>query len=417
MVPPYQYGRRSGPPGWVVPVLLVVIAGLVGALVYVIATDEDPQEQVTATTVVTATTTQAATTTQTTLAATTTEPPIDNTKPPEVPADLAGYGTMECPAPRDNDELPLEGCHRGQRVGWVQQTLMLAGYEVSVDFVYGSATVDAVKQFQESVGLVADGAVGPKTWAALGLPDENGQVSAAQLAIGVVAPGTASIDDEPYRVLSSCRYSSNFPDYGSLSADLFVIAPEADDTQRVLVEMLGYEGEGGVALRFLAGPRVNMTGFLATDSLPTSLTSQAVPLELGGAAVVSINAVADDVECPTMTLTRPGVGVFIDYAVGDVCEATDEAGVTTRVVSFGFGSQLKLSIAEAEGVTGSFYDESDRVFAVSGGTLTVDGDDEVVKGALQAEGAGSTNPDTLQLTRTPAADPIRTCAPELVQGD
>ena len=33
MVPPYTYGRRNGPPRWIIPSLLVIIAGLVAALV------------------------------------------------------------------------------------------------------------------------------------------------------------------------------------------------------------------------------------------------------------------------------------------------------------------------------------------------------------------------------------------------
>lgn len=414
MVPPYTYGRRNGPPRWIIPSLLVIIAGLVAALVYVITTDDDSAEQVAATTVAAATPdATTSTTTAPTVAATTTEPPIDNGVPPVLPADITGYGTLECPNPRDNESFPLEGCHRGQRVGWVQQTLMLAGYEVTVDFLYGSATVAAVKEFQESAGLVPDGAVGPKTWAAMGLPDENGQVSAAQLSIGSVASGTATIDDETYEVVSSCTYSSNYPNYGNLVGHLFVVANDADE--RVLIELLGYEEAGGVAIRFLAGPRVNMTGFLATEALPTTVSAAAVPLELGGSSVVSFNATVDPAPCDTMELSRPGGGVYIDYGVGDVCEATGDEGVVTTVVSFGFGSQLELSELDGS-FTGSFFDEADRFFAVVNGTATVDGDVERVAGALAPDANTVANPDTLSWERS-TAEPLRTCAPELVQGD
>ena len=49
----------------------------------------------------------------------------------------------------------------------VQEQLRLHGYDVAVDGRYGRATLDAVRQFQASQGLTADGSVGPQTWSAL----------------------------------------------------------------------------------------------------------------------------------------------------------------------------------------------------------------------------------------------------------
>jgi len=55
----------------------------------------------------------------------------------------------------------------GAAVKNLQTRLRAHGYNVSVDGAFGPATASAVKQFQSSKGLSADGIVGPKTWAAL----------------------------------------------------------------------------------------------------------------------------------------------------------------------------------------------------------------------------------------------------------
>lgn len=49
----------------------------------------------------------------------------------------------------------------------LQNALNNRGQQVHVDGVFGSATEDAVRQFQHDSGLDADGIVGPLTWGAL----------------------------------------------------------------------------------------------------------------------------------------------------------------------------------------------------------------------------------------------------------
>jgi len=56
----------------------------------------------------------------------------------------------------------------GPDVVALQQKLIAAGYSVAADGDFGPGTDAAVKQFQASKGLTADGVVGPATWAALG---------------------------------------------------------------------------------------------------------------------------------------------------------------------------------------------------------------------------------------------------------
>lgn len=56
----------------------------------------------------------------------------------------------------------------------IQQNLYDWGYySGSVDGIFGSATEEAVEYFQRTNGLVADGIVGSKTLAALGIQDNS----------------------------------------------------------------------------------------------------------------------------------------------------------------------------------------------------------------------------------------------------
>ena len=56
---------------------------------------------------------------------------------------------------------------QGSEVAEIQGQLINLGYDVIADGEYGPATVDAVRQFQESQGITPDGLVGPATYEAL----------------------------------------------------------------------------------------------------------------------------------------------------------------------------------------------------------------------------------------------------------
>lgn len=59
---------------------------------------------------------------------------------------------------------------RGDEVKQIQTKLKNWGYyNGSVDGIYGSKTVEAVKYFQRKNGLIADGIAGPKTLSAMGI--------------------------------------------------------------------------------------------------------------------------------------------------------------------------------------------------------------------------------------------------------
>ena len=56
---------------------------------------------------------------------------------------------------------------RGESVRTLQSALRSKGHRVAVDGIFGRGTLEAVKSFQRSSGLSADGNVGARTWAAL----------------------------------------------------------------------------------------------------------------------------------------------------------------------------------------------------------------------------------------------------------
>jgi len=62
----------------------------------------------------------------------------------------------------------------GEEVRQIQQKLKAWGYyNGSIDGIFGSKTLEAVKSFQRKNGLTADGIVGSKTLAALGINSSN----------------------------------------------------------------------------------------------------------------------------------------------------------------------------------------------------------------------------------------------------
>ena len=78
----------------------------------------------------------------------------------------------------------------GDQVKQIQQKLASLGYDVGTpDGVFGSKTQSAVKAFQRDNGLTADGVVGTKTLAALGL---SGSSSSGSGSSGSGAGGASS---------------------------------------------------------------------------------------------------------------------------------------------------------------------------------------------------------------------------------
>ncbi len=65
-------------------------------------------------------------------------------------------------------EMTIRKGSTGEVVTALQTRLIALGYALDADGIFGQKTENAVKMFQASRGLTADGICGPNTWAALG---------------------------------------------------------------------------------------------------------------------------------------------------------------------------------------------------------------------------------------------------------
>lgn len=70
------------------------------------------------------------------------------------------------PTPLPTDALLRRG-DRDEDVKSLQRALRTVGYDLEIDGIFGRITLECVKSFQATQGLVRDGVVGPLTWAAL----------------------------------------------------------------------------------------------------------------------------------------------------------------------------------------------------------------------------------------------------------
>lgn len=82
---------------------------------------------------------------------------------------LSGGSAKEIGAEKANTvRNTLKKGSRGADVTYLQQRLTAKGYGVgAIDGIFGQKTLEAVKAFQAEHGIVVDGIVGAKTWAAL----------------------------------------------------------------------------------------------------------------------------------------------------------------------------------------------------------------------------------------------------------
>jgi len=77
----------------------------------------------------------------------------------------------------------VQSGNTGERVRTVQYLLQQWGYSLTVDGAFGNGTLTAVKNFQSSHGLGADGVVGNATWPALTILTQQGDSGAKVRAV------------------------------------------------------------------------------------------------------------------------------------------------------------------------------------------------------------------------------------------
>ena len=157
---------------------------------------------------------------------------------------------------------------RGDDVIRIQQRLKQWGYyRGAVDGIFGSATLAAVKSFQRKNGLAADGIVGPKTAAALGIalssssPASSGTTSNDVYLLARVIYGEAR--GEPYKgqvaigavVLNRVK-SSQFPNtiagviyqrgaFDAVSDGQINLAPDQTAVRAARDALNGFDPTGG----------------------------------------------------------------------------------------------------------------------------------------------------------------------------
>lgn len=92
---------------------------------------------------------------------------VDGIAGPDTWASL-GYGDDDGAKASSGGHALLEVGSRGDAVRDLQAALAELGWELDIDGIFGDATDEAVREFQEENELDVDGVVGPLTWAALG---------------------------------------------------------------------------------------------------------------------------------------------------------------------------------------------------------------------------------------------------------
>ena len=103
--------------------------------------------------------------------------------------------------PLVTDAAALKRGSRGDEVVTLQKKLKQWGYyDGAVDGIFGAVTEKAVQYFQRKNGLTADGVVGTKTAAALGMTLSSGNASTG---------GSDTASDRSVRLLAACIYGES----------------------------------------------------------------------------------------------------------------------------------------------------------------------------------------------------------------
>ena len=91
---------------------------------------------------------------------------------------LLGVGIMLIVAGKNSVQATSKYGSRGEEVKQIQTKLKRWGYyNGSIDGIYGTQTVNAVKSFQRKNGLTQDGIAGPATLKAMGITSSSGGTS------------------------------------------------------------------------------------------------------------------------------------------------------------------------------------------------------------------------------------------------
>lgn len=156
---------------------------------------------------------------------------------------------------------------RGDEVRRIQTKLRSLGfYSGSVDGIYGVSTQSAVRKFQASVGITADGVAGPKTLLYLGLGSSSGSTSGGYSSSDVYLLAkviAAEARGESYTgqvavgaVVLNRVESSSFPDtvsgvvyqsgaFSAVTDSNWSVAPDATSKKAAQDAINGWDPSGG----------------------------------------------------------------------------------------------------------------------------------------------------------------------------
>lgn len=222
-VPADPGAAAAGPPPWLIPSVVGVVAGVVVAIVaFVILSGDDDGDSIasdSSTTLPISETTITETTETTVPAATETTVPVTDTTVPEStattisePTESTVLDTATTVAPGGDDgsssepcsdgyvevsALPFGICSQGEVVRTAQFSIALST-PIDVDGFYGPSSVAAVQDLQRSLGQEPDGIVTQELLDLL-----EGQVPEAEFV--VASPGTVRIFDSEYPIDLACR--------------------------------------------------------------------------------------------------------------------------------------------------------------------------------------------------------------------
>lgn len=106
----------------------------------------------------------------------------------------------------------LKKGNKGEDVKLLQKALNLL-----VDGIFGALTDEAVREFQKSNGLVADGVVGPKTWAKLNIASTASTIKPSKRRITeIIVHCSATLEGKDYTVadIKGWHLKRGFSDIG-----------------------------------------------------------------------------------------------------------------------------------------------------------------------------------------------------------
>ena len=176
-------------------------------------------------------------------------------------------GFNRIPSPEDNSTEVLSRLgSRGDEVRQVQRKLKELGFfNGAVDGIYGVKTQSAVRNYQKSVGITADGIAGPKTLLYLGLgssSSSSGQFSSSDIyllakVIAAEARGESYIGQVAVGAVVLNRVdSSSFPDtvagvvyqkgaFSAVTDSNWVVEPTAESKKAARDALNGWDPSGG----------------------------------------------------------------------------------------------------------------------------------------------------------------------------